>query len=267
MVYRNKFVAAIKVNGCVLREIEDVVSLPFGSEYSIFLKNLDSLRVSVSLSIDGQDVAEGTKMILSPNETCDLERFIRNRNLNQGNRFKFIERTDAIEHHRGIGAEDGLVRIEFWKELVRPVYVKPPVFERPYYPPPRPPCEPWPKMPKWFAKGPHPRAASRQRKSMSAPSASGSRMDTRIYGASNRSNDQGITVPGSQSGQRFAWGGWFETEPQSEVIIIRLRGEVAGIPIEQPITVDHKPECETCGRKNKSTSRFCSQCGTALVLV
>jgi hypothetical protein len=65
------------------------------------------------VEIDGTDATEGTWLVLAPNSSMDLERFIRNGNLQSGNRFKFIKRTSKIEEARGIKGEDGLVRIEY----------------------------------------------------------------------------------------------------------------------------------------------------------
>jgi len=39
------------------------------------------------------------------------------------------------------------------------------------------------------------------------------------------------------------------------------------VVVETPITVDRKPECVTCGKVNKAVNKFCSECGTALVLI
>src|ERR1700676_1587045 len=105
MTYRKNFVCAIKVNGKVLRESSDRVELPFGSEYGVLLKNLDSVRMQARISIDGKE-ATGW-LIIGPNQSIDVERFVED--LDRGNRFKFIERTERIEEHRGIKAEDGLV--------------------------------------------------------------------------------------------------------------------------------------------------------------
>lgn len=113
MVYSHQFAAAIKVNGVVLREASGEVAVPFGSEYAIYLKNMASVRAMVKVEIDGTDVTEGSWLVLNPNSNMDLERFIRNGNWNQGNRFKFIKRTGKVEEHRGIKAEDGLIRIEY----------------------------------------------------------------------------------------------------------------------------------------------------------
>ena len=45
-MYLNKVAVAIKSNGKVLREQGDNVYIPFGSEYSIQVKNLNSVRFS-----------------------------------------------------------------------------------------------------------------------------------------------------------------------------------------------------------------------------
>jgi hypothetical protein len=113
MVYSHQFVAAVKVNGSILRETAGKVAVPFGSEYAVYLKNLASVRAMARVEIDGTDATEGTWLILGPNSSMDLGRFIRNGNLQSGNRFKFIKRTQRIEESRGIKGEDGLVRIEY----------------------------------------------------------------------------------------------------------------------------------------------------------
>lgn len=42
MVYNNNLIACIKVDGKVLREKNSSVELPFGTEYTILLKNLNN---------------------------------------------------------------------------------------------------------------------------------------------------------------------------------------------------------------------------------
>ena len=44
MMYSNRFIASIRVNGKILRENQGTVSLPFGAEYEILLKNMNSRR-------------------------------------------------------------------------------------------------------------------------------------------------------------------------------------------------------------------------------
>lgn len=116
MMYSNKLVASLKANGKILREFKDTVYIPFGSEYSFLLKNLHTQRAVVNIFIDGTNVVEGGLVIASGQEV-NLERYIKNGNLSEGNRFKFIERTAAIEDGpRGVKLEDGLIRIEFQYE-------------------------------------------------------------------------------------------------------------------------------------------------------
>ena len=111
-MYNSKLVASIKANGKVLREFKDTVYIPFGSEYSILLKNLNTVRALINIYIDGDNVVPGG-LVLNAGQEIDLQRAIRNGNMNEGNRFKFIERTSNIEDHRGIKLEDGLIRVEF----------------------------------------------------------------------------------------------------------------------------------------------------------
>jgi hypothetical protein len=121
MMYESKLAAAIKVDGKVLREFKDTVHIPFGSEYTVLLKNLNTTRAVVNVFIDGENAVPGG-LVVDPGREIDLERWIKNGNLTEGNRFKFIERTGAVEQHRGIGIEDGLVRIEFqFEQPPRPI--------------------------------------------------------------------------------------------------------------------------------------------------
>src|ERR1039457_6291538 len=114
MMYQNKLVAAIKTNGKVLREFGETVRLPFGREFSLFLKNLNSVRCQVNIEIDGKDIADGNAFIVAANGSMDIERFLKNGNLNSGNKFKFIERTERVEEHRGgPQVEDGIIRVSF----------------------------------------------------------------------------------------------------------------------------------------------------------
>ena len=96
---------------------------PFGSEYTISIKNHNSIRAAVSIDIDSTDATGGHDLIIEPNATIELKRFIKNGNLSTGNAFKFIERTASIENHRGIGQSDGLVRLSYQFEQPRTTLV------------------------------------------------------------------------------------------------------------------------------------------------
>lgn len=262
MVYKKNFVAAVKVGGQVLRESNDHVELSFGSEYSVLLKNLDSVRMQARISIDGTEATPW--LIVEPGRDIEVERFVKD--LEKGNRFKFIERTERIEQHRGIKAEDGLVRIEFKREKVYDVskvvehhtyhhhydlypYCWPPYYGRPYrY-----------SQSGWF------------NSINSAQEVSGgllrSSQNTRSVSCASTANcsvnDVGITVSGSSSDQKFQEASGFETD-QAEVLVLHLVGKSTSGPVKVAKTVKRKLECETCGKKNKSDAKFCKECGTSL---
>ena len=96
-MYQDRFAVAIKHNGKILRETKELVHLPFGSEFSVLVKNLNSKRAKFTLHIDGTDVLDGEEIIVNGNSEVEMKRFIRNGNMAEGNAFKFIERTAAIE--------------------------------------------------------------------------------------------------------------------------------------------------------------------------
>lgn len=268
MVYQNKFVAAIKVNGQILRETNNhSVALPFGAEYSVLMKNLNARRIKVKVSVDGTEATGGTWLVIPPNQDLELERFIRDGNWQSGNRFKFIERTAAIEAHRGVKVDDGIVRIEYATE--KAVVDQPIVnYYDEWYPIPRPYVPPCPRP--W----PYPRP--RPFYGVNTCSASGMRSASRSMGASNRrasmsvgasasAGEAGITVAGSLSHQSFVSVSDFLTDA-SEVLTIHLRGGIAGKSVKQAVTVKSKSTCSTCGLSSKSGAEFCSRCGTALTI-
>lgn len=268
MMYKKNLVVAVKVNGQVLRESSDRVELPFGSEYSILLKNLDTVRVQAKISIDGQD-ASGW-LVVNPNDSMEVERFVKN--LDRGNRFKFIERTDKIESHRGVKAEDGLIRVEFKREKV---YETPKVVEHhtyhhhdydytwpywkynyrtwPYY-------EPFVTYTSTSGLGATQCSVNTSCGQLKAQSFNLMRSSANMDIVEQ---EAGITVPGSVSEQKFVSVSDFATE-KSEVIVLHLVGKVGGTQIKTAKTVRTKLSCETCGKKNKSNVKFCAECGTSL---
>jgi len=298
-MYSNKMALAVKVpsrnKSSVAREIEDAVYLPFGCEYSLLVKNLNSVRALVRVWIDGTDVTDGTSLVINPNSSLDLERFIKNGNLKEGNKFKFIERTAGVSTHRGNKIDDGLIRVEF-------------EFERP-----RPPLPPFIKTTQW----PHwepvypvvydqlvgstgfgatgsqvfTNSTNFGGDMMSTPTASGSASATAAYTsqvqpsaprAANKlsrsksvaggqsaapTSEVGITVAGDVSNQQFHQAAWFPTDGVKHVMVLRVLGEVEGELVQAPVTVKTKAPCTSCGRVNKVGAKFCTECGTGLNIV
>lgn len=254
-MYDNKMVVAIKNNGKVLREFKDTVLVPFGSEYSVLLKNLNTVKALINIFIDGENVVPGG-LVLAAGQEIDLERSVKNGNLTEGNRFKFIERTTNIENGpRGAKLEDGIVRIEFEFEVQKPLILK------------RSMIGPI------FASGSSDHSTGDWKDSallgttLNVNSVMRSSAVTGQSANTTPVNDVGITVPGSKSEQRFQEAAWFQTDQVKHNIVLKLLGETADNKrVTEPITVKHKPECITCGKKNKATAKFCSECGTSLTI-
>ena len=277
-MYGNKLAAAIKVGNKVLREFKDTVYIPFGSEYAVTLKNLHTTRVVVNVYIDGDNIVPGG-LVLNAGQSVDLERAIRNGNLTEGNRFKFIERTSNIEQHRGIGIEDGLVRVEYQFEIPRPIisisdniWKSTPISGSTgdYYDY---------NQAKTYNVNGTLRSADfskgEQVKTMAAKAISNYCADNNIVAQSEYHegtatmdwNDAGITVPGSKSTQSFQTTTLGALEADKHNLIFKLVGDLGhNKPVEQAVTVKHKPRCRTCGHTNKATAQYCNKCGTALVI-
>lgn len=305
-MYANKMAVAIKTNGRVLREHKDTVFIPFGSEYQITMKNLNTTRALVNVFIDGTNIVEGG-LVLNAGQEVDLERSIINGNLTAGNKLKFIERTKAVEDGpRGIKLEDGLIRIEFQYEVPRPVLNIGDQY--------------WSKnivgstgITRDMFYATNGTSASGVSGSLSSDrfsvSASGSTSQMNVNGvmrgvdyskgettkavaASATSatlasmgikdmeahdgaatmdwmptNDVGITVPGSRSEQKFATTTMGTLEAEKHTIVLKILGETPdNKAITEAVTVKFKPECPSCGKLNKAKSKFCVECGTGLRL-
>ena len=302
MMYSNKLVASIKANGKILREFKDTVYIPFGSEYQFLLKNLHTSRAVVNIFIDGDNIVEGG-LVLDPGREVNLERYIKNGNLSEGNRFKFIERTAAIEDGpRGAKLEDGLIRIEFQFEKYTPPLVATKwvpghyeydtmitrgLFNSPMY---------------GGMTGISGTAGDRFSATAASYSTNSTVSQVNVNGAlrgvdyskgesvkataaaaidqvvlqsaelhdgmatmDSAFNDVGITVPGSKSTQKFQNVTMGAMEIEKHSMVIKLLGETPdNKPVLQPVTVERKPECVTCGKKNKAHAKFCVECGTAL---
>lgn len=268
MTYQNKFVAVIKSNGAILREKDGIVKLPFGSEYSILLKNLESRKACVRITVDGEDVLMNNSLILNSNGDIELEGFLGIQNgIVVTNKFKFTKKTEQVVKHRGDKVDDGIIRVEYWFEQIKheevidvirrhgwdwhPWYPYRPWYPEPYY------LSPY--KPYWIYESPN---TTTGRITCDTNKCSASFATSQLP---EINPDEGITVKGSISSQSFSVGVIKELEENSHVIIIQLRGYTSeGVRVDKPVTVKTKLECPTCGTKSKSDAVFCSHCGTAL---
>lgn len=279
MVYSEKFVAVVVCKGQIVRELRedenDSIRLPFGSDYSIRLKNLHSERAVVNIEIDGQDVLDGSQIVVDSNESADIEGFMKGRTIRK--KFRFVEKTQQISEHRGDFVEDGIIRVSY--QFEKP---KPPV--RPYY---------WSSDNCWN----HKRYGGRRRgdrsilnntfddghiitssidKSYGAGASDGQPLmrscalhdqDTLSEPASFKkkgiASEDGITVAGANTYQSFNTTHVGLLETQSHSIVIRILGQTKkGKKFQRPKITRRKIQCPTCGTRSQSSIKFCSNCGT-----
>jgi hypothetical protein len=235
----------------------------------------------------------GQSLIVQPNSNIELREFVKG--LKGTNHFKFIQKTKRIMNYRGDRVDDGLVRVEFKFEK-RKREIIPPVIYSDLWPCRTqvcPCCHKWPcecyKPRSWSdcdswrytsdtltSNGGGGGSASSCNAFYSASNTGGNFGNTKIAASSTRNKtkkslstrplpDEGITVKGSKSNRNFNYGYTGELESKSSVIVIKLRGtKKNGTAIRKPVTVKTKLMCSTCGRKSKSSAKYCKHCGTYL---
>jgi len=271
MTYKDQFVVEVKADGQILRVRDGSVYLPFGCEYSILLKNLNSKKASVKVSIDGTDVLDGYSLILGPLVTHELKGFFNGMTVR--NRFRFIQKTKEIQEHRGDRVDDGLIRVEFAFEKPRPepeikkIIEEHHVYHHNYW---------WPRYDVYRGSGWGYCSNNNDTVNYSSTIDSQSNKMSRTvsenlgiqasFTAQNAPNvDEGITVKGNEISEHYMYGAIGELE-ESSVIVISLKGmqKGPGVVVQEPVTVKTKLTCPSCGKKSKSSFKFCPNCGTYL---
>jgi hypothetical protein len=243
MMYNNKLVASVKVAGKIMREDGETVYLPFGSQYSLLLKNLNTRKALVKVEIDGEDVTGGG-LIVSPNQTVDFERYILDDNLDAGPKFKFIEKTERISDNRGDRVEDGLVRVTYQFEAA-------PVYTNTYY------------RSGWDI----PLGGNSFYNCNVGSSIGTTSVDAIAKGTLTSTNDSGITTKGSESDQKFQYGSIGTLESTTHAIVLQLKGQIGQHVVKVAQTVQVKFKCDVCGKGNiPSGNKFCPECGTNLTV-
>lgn len=291
-MHKNNFVMAVKANGKVLREFEGSVYIPFGSEYSILLKNLTNTRARVHVTIDGEDALDGTSLIIDKKDEVDLKRFIKNGNFDRGNAFKFIEKTAAVSKHRGDKAEDGLITITYEFERDIQLTGSTTIFT---------PAKPdWlgPKSPSYLYNGYPPGVAYSNNFHTFVQSDSEAEVPCTTYSSTIIDNRNvlrksargmpaggeeqlsasnlvpvsdptraGVTAPGSVTDQKFVTASYFFGSGKIETMTLQLLGQVGEVEVTRPVQVTKQINCKMCGKKARQTDKFCSQCGASVEIV
>lgn len=270
MVHSNKLVVALKVGGKFLRDTKDLdnnneVFIPFGSEYSIFIKNLHSERALVDIDVDGESAITGL-VVDAKNDTrytlnwVELERFHKGNNLN-GHRFKFIEKTQEISEHRGDGPEDGLIVVRYRFEKPRPVFptYRSRITRKTFIPE----NDNW-TADSWSGDDHYDNGSQGMSFGGTLCSASPAPVPQASAMFNQEVSDAGITVEGSHSNQSFHTTTFGETETTLHSIVLKLRGMVEEQKVVKSVTTRSRVTCKTCGKKCETSWKMCSQCGTSV---
>ena len=295
-MYSNKLVACVKANGKVLREKGDEVYLPFGSEYSIYLKNEHSRKVQIEVSIDGQDVLAGKALLLNAGENMDLKGYVKDIYGKDNRAFKFITKTQEISDFRGDKPEDGLIKISYTFEKEKPIQTFRDIGDitfggynsRSYtncggnndYPNSEPMLDSG-----YVGNINHSTLGnisndisyssntvtnsiddSFSTQTISSTAFRSVDLSAAIATAAVVSDEPGITVEGSATGQSFQRGHIGVLEDKSHTMVFQLKGLSEVEQIQEPITVKSKKQCPSCGKKYKSSFEYCPQDGTFLRL-
>lgn len=234
-MYINNFSASVISNNQVLRENNDVIRLPFGSQYAIRLQNHNNVsKALVSVKVDGKDALSDRQIILQHGETLDLEGFMSASGA-VSNKFKFVEKIKEIVDYRGESADDGFIEIKFQFEAARPIMSY--------------------------------RGYAIKSKGLSNDHDRWNRESMVAYNASCETHPvscDGVTVKGEESNQNFIDGHVGALTGLEYTIRFKLQGDVKQKVLVRPVTVKTKLKCDACGKLSKSSFKFCPRCGNAL---
>ena len=246
-MFNNDFVVSIKKDGNVLRERNNNVYIPFDSNYTILLKNLkEECSAKVDITIDGEDALNDSSLIVKPNDSIELKRFI-NSSFDKGNRFKFIEATDDIRENREDNSMNGIIKVVYrfekkygTKDIIKDIFED----NDPYYPPYE---TEWDNL---------------------SSDNHNIKKDTQVYYNNQNTYTEGITTYGDVVEQKFSYGDIGELEDESNMIVLQLVGKNKNDEkIENTLTTNDKIECSACGRNVSSDFKYCPHCGTSLTII
>ena len=255
MMYCEKLVACVKVGDKIIREQGENVYLPFGSDYSIYLKNLHTSICAVSITIDGEDVLSNHNILIDPKTSMELEGFL-NDNGRAKNKFRFIEKTEQISEYRGDNIEDGLIVITY--KFVEPRLTFSGLMDvrgsDSNFGGNNDPLSPYYHAPQWTCSAGDPTYGQVT-----------TTCSTQYMVNCTPVNDLGITVKGQRTNQNFRESKIHHNYGEEKTMVLHLKGVT--IKNEKIATVKstrQKIKCPTCGLLNKSYSKYCNRCGTSI---
>jgi hypothetical protein len=255
MMHSNDFVICIIVDGVAQQESKGgIVSIPFGTEYKIRLRNKHNRRAVAKVFVDEENVSKGG-VIVQANDYVDLDGPVDSKR-----NFKFVssESPQAVDAGKNNQPDDrnGIIRVDWQleREYRQPekVYIDRPV------PVPRP----------WYDYGPtwgilRTSDMGGNARGMSAGYNAGT---ARGFAAteektSSKILEEGCTVEGSRSNQSFTTR-YVDLEDSITTLRITLKGYA--VEHQTVISKGRRMHCSGCGGRNKSSAKFCVNCGSKL---
>lgn len=246
MVYQDKFVVTVLVNGQVMPEQGNVVAIPFGSEYSLRFRNKNNRRAVVKFTIDGEEASDGGYIIAAygqRGDVIDIKRFAAK---DVAFRFAAVDSPAATDFGKN-GPDDGtkgLIEAKFYLEKIAVPKTVVPLKRR-------------------IGAGgtiPHSTCCTPPRFPLLPE---GPQLDYAV----ETELQTGVTVEGNATGQQFTIES-IDIEPNYQTIVVVLRGYNPDRtnPINTlPSPLQTTTHCTHCGAKRLRVSdHFCGQCGTRL---
>lgn len=277
-MHKDNLVVSIVTAEGICRENSGQVYLPYGTEYSLRLKNLDSSkRAIVKVSIDGDCVTENG-ILIEANATFDLKGFLKGDCVR--NSFKFIELTDRIRDHKGDRPDWGIIAVSFqfednlwqdyqeqqkrYKEIMDAIERARKAREiedakQPWKDSPRYPYPPYPNKP-WITWKNQNKGGILRASTLSHPQC--------INAAScqefGQTESAGITVPGTPVHQDFQSVAVGRLGP-AHTLSLALVGQKPDQTPVRAVRTARRASCPTCGLRQKGNAKYCTECGTCLL--
>jgi len=263
-MYRDGFVLSILKDGRPLKEIDGIVRVPFDSEYKIRLRNKNWVNCKARVYIDGSPVSQLGDFVINSQGVIDLERFL-DSSLDDGARFKFVHK-DHGEVSDPDNDENGVIRVEFYKaqQITYTITTN----NYPY-------ASPWYTLNgdsyQWNYTSDdktsdgngtldHSGCGTRSMSDgVKVQNCSAMYCSTPILDSFG-SGEEGATIGGSKSNQKFHTVADFMTETFPTVLELKLLAPKD----KQHVAPKPRRFCSQCGNKVQQKDRFCSTCGTKL---
>ena len=251
-------------DGQTIKETNGITVLPFESEYIIRLRNKTRKRSIADVYIDGKVAAKG--IVVDQNEYVDLERYVND--LCQGARFRFVRTDDNRVKDKG-EPENGTIEVNFYPEEdkkpeMRTIYRD----NHHYYPWRYWDNIPWTGSP-WRPYNPIIYCSSVH----NAHGNIGGSTSAKSIQPSNASLQDGATVGGSISHQKFDTTHVDINRSQKTTIVIRLKGRTSDRSIIRTLQTEDTKKvagsatkfCSKCGRERRPEEKFCPMDGNPLI--